>query len=127
MNPPPRIPDRPSNATRTIGLPALLAALALTCSVRAANLPPVKVFILAGQSNMEGHGFIAADSQRNGGKGSLEHFAKGDGRSHNLFDPEDQWELRDDVWITYLDRHGPLTAGYGARADRIVQSWGSAG
>lgn len=35
----------------------------------------VKVFILAGQSNMEGHGIIAADPKRNGGKGSLEYQA----------------------------------------------------
>ena len=33
---------------------------------------PVKVFILAGQSNMEGQGFIAADPKRNAGRGSLE-------------------------------------------------------
>jgi Glucose-regulated metallo-peptidase M90 len=37
---------------------------------------PVKVFILAGQSNMEGHGVIKSDSQRNEGKGSLEFLAK---------------------------------------------------
>ena len=34
-----------------------------------------QVFILAGQSNMEGHGFIAADPKRNEGKGSLEFLA----------------------------------------------------
>lgn len=32
---------------------------------------PVKVFILAGQSNMEGHGFVAADPMRNEGKGII--------------------------------------------------------
>ena len=37
---------------------------------------PVKVFILAGQSNMEGKGFIKADPQRNEGKGSLEYLTK---------------------------------------------------
>ncbi len=36
---------------------------------------PVKVFVLAGQSNMEGHGIIAADPKRNGGKGSLEYLS----------------------------------------------------
>ena len=36
----------------------------------------VNVFILAGQSNMEGHGFVAADPQRNGGRGSLEFVVK---------------------------------------------------
>ena len=37
---------------------------------------PVKVFVLAGQSNMEGQGFIKADPKRNEGKGSLEHLVK---------------------------------------------------
>ncbi|MFN6053948.1 MAG: sialate O-acetylesterase, partial [Planctomycetia bacterium] len=37
---------------------------------------PVLVFILAGQSNMEGQGFIAAEPKRNGGKGSLEYLVK---------------------------------------------------
>jgi alpha-galactosidase len=37
---------------------------------------PVLVFILAGQSNMEGHGFVPADPKRNGGKGSLEFLTK---------------------------------------------------
>ena len=34
---------------------------------------PLKVFILAGQSNMEGQGKIACDLTKNGGKGSLEY------------------------------------------------------
>ena len=121
MNTHPAKSHRLSVPKRKSHLPAVLAALALMLagSATAAELPPVKVFILAGQSNMEGHGFIAADPQRNEGRGSLEHFAKGDGRDRHLFDAENQWYVRDDVWITYLDRHGPLTVGYGARPDRI--------
>ena len=53
----------------------LLAALARSHPVEAA-LPPVRVFILAGQSNMEGHGFVAAEPRHNGGKGSLEFLVK---------------------------------------------------
>ena len=34
---------------------------------------PLKVFILAGQSNMVGAGVVAANEKRNGGKGSLEY------------------------------------------------------
>ena len=37
---------------------------------------PLKVFILAGQSNMEGQGKIAIDPKRNEGKGSLEYLVK---------------------------------------------------
>ena len=83
---------------------------------------PVKVYILAGQSNMEGTGFIAADPARNGGKGSLEFVAKDSAtapRFRHLLDAKGEWNVRDDVWITYLDRKGPLTVGYGARPDRI--------
>jgi Carbohydrate esterase, sialic acid-specific acetylesterase len=79
---------------------------------------PIKVFILAGQSNMEGHGFIAADPKRNDGKGSLEFLVKDpatSSRFEHLADKEGRWIVRDDVWISYLDRKGPLTVGFGAR------------
>jgi hypothetical protein len=99
----------------------LLAALAASPSAKAAT-KPVRVFILAGQSNMEGHGIIAADPKRNGGKGSLEFLVK-DGATAKHFAPlvdaAGQWRKRDDVWITYFDRKGPLTVGYGARQGMI--------
>ena len=82
----------------------------------------VKVFILAGQSNMEGQGIIAADPKRNGGKGSLEYLVKEPhtaARFSRLVDKEGKWVVRDDVWISYLDRQGPLTVGYGPKQDRI--------
>lgn len=81
---------------------------------------PVRVFILAGQSNMEGHGFVSADEKRNNGKGSLEFLVK-DARSAKRFaklvDKEGRWRVRNDVFITYLDRKGPLTAGYGVNPE----------
>ncbi len=84
---------------------------------------PVRVYILAGQSNMEGHGFIAAESKRNGGKGSLELLAKDAStakRFAHLMGESGQWRTRDDVWITFLDRKGPLTVGFGARAGEMI-------
>ena len=83
---------------------------------------PVKVFILAGQSNMEGHGFIAADPKRNDGKGSLEYVAKDKATADkfkHLLGKDGKWTVRDDVWIHYLDRKGKLTAGFGVKDDRI--------
>ncbi|WP_439621627.1 DUF6288 domain-containing protein [Gemmata sp.] len=83
---------------------------------------PVKVFILAGQSNMEGHGFIAADPKRNEGKGSLEYAAKDKATADkfkHLLAVDGKWAVRDDVWIDYLDRKGRLTAGFGVKEDRI--------
>jgi alpha-galactosidase len=98
----------------------LLATLAGNRPVAA--MPSVRVFILAGQSNMEGHGFVAAEPKRNGGRGSLEFLVKDAATTQRfapLVDTAGQWRTRDDVWITYLDRQGPLTVGYGARPEMI--------
>ncbi len=83
---------------------------------------PLKVFILAGQSNMQGQGFIKADPRRNEGKGSLEHLTRDPataGKFKHLLGNDGQWAVRDDVWIHYLDRKGKLTVGYGGTEDRI--------
>ena len=83
---------------------------------------PIKVFVLAGQSNMEGQGFIKADPKRNEGKGSLEYLTKNKATADkfkHLLGKDGQWAVRDDVWIHYLDRKGKLTVGYGAKEDRI--------
>lgn len=83
---------------------------------------PVKIFILAGQSNMEGQGFINAEPKRNGGMGSLEFLVRDAAtaqRFAHLAEETGQWRTRDDVWISYLDRNGPLTVGYGARKELI--------
>jgi hypothetical protein len=95
----------------------LLAAFTLLTSAHAAEPKPVRVYILAGQSNMEGQGFIAADPKRNEGRGSLEYLVKQPATTAKfkpLTDDAGQWRTRDDVFITYLDRRGPLTVGYGA-------------
>lgn len=101
---------------------ALLLLLPLASPRAADTFKPVKVFILAGQSNMEGHGIVPADPKRNGGKGSLEFLAKAPATAARFAQLEDRsghWKVRDDVWLSYLDRHGPLTVGYGARQDMI--------
>jgi alpha-galactosidase len=105
----------------------LVSVLILLVLTRWANAgqageSPVKVFILAGQSNMEGHGIIRIDPKRNEGKGSLEYMAKNPHtaqRYAHLINEKGRWVVRDDVWIWYLGRTGGLTVGYGAREDRI--------
>lgn len=102
--------------------PEMFALLKTLWGETATSSQPVKVFILAGQSNMEGQGFIAADPKRNGGKGSLEFLVKDAATAKHfahLVDETGQWRTRDDVWISYLDRSGPLTVGYGARKELI--------
>ena len=103
---------------------ALLSCLVVTAlsGTAGAGDKPVKVFVLAGQSNMEGQGFIKADPKRNNGKGSLEYLAKDKAAADklgHLLGKDGKWVVRDDVWIHYLGRKGRLTVGYGAKEDRI--------
>ena len=96
--------------------------IVVAASTSATAAQPVRVFILAGQSNMEGNGMIEARTNRNGGQGSLEFLVKNPATSNrfaSLVDASGGWRQRDDVWISYLDRKGPLNAGYGERPDRI--------
>jgi len=98
-----------------------LVTFAAIASVHA-ETKPVKVFILAGQSNMEGAGQVKANPQRNGGQGSLDYLVKDAStapRFAALVDAAGQWRVRDDVWISYLDRKGPLTVGFGSRSETI--------
>ncbi|MCB9882599.1 MAG: sialate O-acetylesterase [Planctomycetes bacterium] len=67
----------------------------------------VKVFILAGQSNMEGK----VQNKL------LEHQAR-DPKTQAIFAHlrhGDAWIERDDVFVKFLERNGPLTIGYGSR------------
>ena len=102
---------------------ALAFALGCLCvAPLAAADKPVRVFVLAGQSNMEGQGFIKADPKRNEGRGSLESLTRDKATADkfkHLVGPDGQWVTRDDVWIHYLNRKGRLTVGYGAKEDRI--------
>ena len=88
---------------------------------------PLKVFILAGQSNMQGAGVIKMNPERNGGKGSLEYMVKDPkmaGRTKHLVDADGNWVVRKDVWIWYFDRKGGLTAGFGAQTTSIGPEFG---
>ena len=69
----------------------------------------MKVFVLAGQSNMEGQGFVAADAERNGGKGSLEFLVKDAATAEQfrpLVDDGGKWRTRDDVFISTSTARG---------------------
>jgi len=69
---------------------------------------PVKVFVLAGQSNMEGQGIIAGAA-----KGTLETLVQDPAtapRFRHLVGPDGRWAVRSDVWCAYGNK-GCLTAG----------------
>ncbi|MFN0068577.1 MAG: sialate O-acetylesterase [Limisphaerales bacterium] len=100
----------------------LLVTSAASHPVSAAS-GPVKVFILAGQSNMEGHGRIQAEPRRHVGQGSLEFLVKDPATARRfapLVDTAGRWRARGDVWITYLDCDGPLIAGFGAHPGETI-------
>jgi alpha-galactosidase len=101
-------------ATMAIVLAALLqAGCAHAGSAKAASVPGknglLKIFILAGQSNMEGHGVIAGPQ-----KGTLETLSKDPAsaaRYKHLLDKDGKWIVRDDVWVSYYETKGALTVG----------------
>lgn len=80
---------------------------------------PVKVFILAGQSNMEGAGRVEGDPNHNGGKGSLSFLAENDPEYAHLRKGATGWKERDDVSIWFLGRKGDLAPGFGSRDSTI--------
>lgn len=95
-----------SHANKAL-LAAALALIALSPSVQAGDVKgPVKVFIMAGQSNMEGKGAMRlaeAQSEAPETRAFYAHLKK-DGK----------WVVREDVWVNFLDRKGNLTVGFGS-------------
>jgi len=99
-----------------------IAAFALLASVFLINAPhlqasegKVKVFILAGQSNMEGHGQVR----------SLDHLGEHPRYGYlleKLKNPDGSWAIRDDVtifWKIKNPKNGPLTVGWGFEPHEI--------
>lgn len=103
---------------RSISKPlyALLTAFAVAATPSIAAAKPLRVFILAGQSNMEGHAKIETFDYIGDDPATaplLKRMRDADGRPH----------VCDGVWISYFtgagdengEGHGKLTAGYGSR------------
>ena len=97
---------------------AAAALLVSIGSVHAAQAgkSPVKVFILAGQSNMQGQGVVDMDDPKNynGGKGNLEYVMKHSPLAamyKHLKDKDGKWVVRDDVWVSYKLDSGTLLTG----------------
>ena len=76
------------------------------CLADDADPKPVKVFILAGQSNMEGKARVTLLQHQITQPETKDRFQ----HLHRNGD----WVERSDVWIKFLDRHGNLTVGYGS-------------
>ena len=128
---------------KAVALTAL--TLAFLPSAAPADQPgksPVKVFVMAGQSNMEGQGLVefsdlrTEDYRRRGlseeaiaekHKGVLDYVVRSAAeteRFRHVVDQDDRWVVRDDVWVYYLRgrgelKKGKLSVGFGANDERI--------
>ncbi len=97
----------------------LRTLLAFACSMSllpAADPPkPVKVFVLAGQSNMEGQAVAdLTGKDYNGGKGTLAALLADPEKAKlvkHLRGDDGKWTVRDDVWVRYQREKRPLLAG----------------
>ncbi len=87
----------------------------------------VKVYILAGQSNMVGTGRVALEQKANGGQGSLGYLVKNPDTAKkyaNLVNADGTWKTRTDV-VAYFKRgaqdikNGGLSVGFGANNNAI--------
>lgn len=92
------------------------AAVAVIVSASRVSAAPVKIYILAGQSNMQGHGEISPVTTQ----GTLEYITANDpaGRYQFLKNGAN-WRVRNDVWMHYERtttslRTGGLAPGFGA-------------
>ncbi len=95
---------------------ALVTLILLTTSAWAAEpLKPVQVFILAGQSNMEGQAVVDLEGKDyNDGKGTLATLLKDPAKRpmlQHLKNADGTWVVRDDVWCRYKREQAPLLAG----------------
>ncbi len=97
---------------------ALLLSLFLFIPIprlAADDAPKLKVFILAGQSNMEGQAVADLDGKNyNGGKGTLNDLLKDPAKARlvkHLKNDKGEWTVRDSVWVRYQPERSPVKAG----------------
>ena len=85
---------------------AIVITASLATGSSAEEARTVKVFLLAGQSNMEGKAKNTLLDYQAGAPETKDFFAH--------FRKDGKWIVRDDVFIKFLGRKGPLTIGYGS-------------
>lgn len=109
--------------------PIILLAAILTAAAHAGQpgKSPVKVFVLAGQSNMEGQAVVDLDGKNyNDGKGTLKFLLNDPAKApllKHLKDDAGQWAVREDVWVRYKPeksaaKAGPLAFGFTPYGDK---------
>ena len=98
---------------------------------------PLQVFVMVGQSNMQGHGYIS--KQDDSGKylnGTLSWMIETYPDEYKkLIQPDGNWTSRNDVWVTYnredyldvhnsINQYGPLLPGFGGGPGQQGQHMG---
>jgi hypothetical protein len=93
----------------------VILGLSSACVVGVTAPKPVKVFVLAGQSNMEGQAVVDLEGKDyNEGKGTLVALMRDPKKAplfQHLKDADGKWTVRNDVWVRYRRESGPLLAG----------------
>lgn len=96
-------------------LKSLFALAALVLPALTAESKPVKVFILAGQSNMEGQAVVdLSGKDYNEGKGTLAELMRDPAKAaqfSHLRGADGKWTVRDDVRVRYQREDQPLLKG----------------
>ena len=98
---------------------ALSLLLAVSAVLRLAAAPvnprPLQIFILAGQSNMEGQSVVDLEGpDYNDGQGTLARLMKDPAKGfalRHLRDNQGRWTVRNDVWVRYQLDSGKLLQG----------------
>ncbi|MFP6737738.1 MAG: sialate O-acetylesterase [Planctomycetota bacterium] len=114
------------NSSKYPSIPRVVILCVFFCSQCAAVVAsppkqPLHVYLLAGQSNMEGQGVVDLDHPQyyNGGRGILKNVMKEPGnlkRYKHIQDANGKWVIRDDVWCRFQTKNelkaGALTIGF---------------
>jgi len=98
-------------------LSVAMLSLVVVRTLGAAPEPkPVQVYLLAGQSNMDGYGGLEALRYQATQGERKDVFQK-------LVTPDGTWTVRDDVSIVFGERQGPLSAGFGVGKEFFGVEW----
>lgn len=107
-------------ALAALALPVLAQPVAPSGPAKQAGKSPVKVFILAGQSNMQGQGVTGINAEFRGKKGTLVAMLDDPAKApliKHLRNDKGEWVARDDVWVYDINefgtRKGNLSFGFG--------------
>lgn len=93
----------------------VLPVLAFIVQAAPADPPPMKLFVLAGQSNMAGPAVVDLDGKDyNNGRGTLVSLFKDPAKAPlvaHLRNSDGSWRVRDDVFVRYTPEDEPVAVG----------------